>query len=53
MAAIKTMGVFGIEKAAIKLNDPVLDDGPKRVFVREELLVVPPDTKMPPANAVR
>ena len=37
------------------LNEPVLyylHDGPKRGFVREELLVVPPDTVFPPANVL-
>ena len=35
-----------------KPNQPVvyyLSDGPKRGFVREELLVVPPNTQLPPA----
>ena len=35
-----------------KPNSPVvyyLSDGPKRGFVREELLVVPPNTQLPPA----
>ena len=29
-----------------------LRDGPKRSFVREKLLVVPPDTKLPPAGLI-
>ena len=43
--------VYEIEKIMIKPNAPVLYylfDGPKRGFVREELLVVPPDTQLPP-----
>jgi len=38
-----------------KPNEPVLyylHDGPKQGFVREELLVVPANTELPPANVV-
>jgi len=45
--------VFGIEKSFIKPDQPVLyylRDRPKRGFVREELLVVPPNTSLPPAH---
>ena len=27
-------------------------DGPKHGFVRKQLLVVPPDTELPPANPI-
>ena len=49
---IWSLKVYEIEKIMIKPNTPViyyLFDGPKRWFVREELLVVPPDTQLPPA----
>jgi len=45
--------VFNIERAVTKPNEPViyhLRDEPKRGFVREELLVVPPNTELPPAT---
>ena len=48
---IWSLKVYEIEKIMIKPNAPViyyLFDGPKRWFVREELLVVPPDTQLPP-----
>ena len=49
---IWSLNVYEIEKIMIKPDAPViyyLFDGPKRWFVREELLVVPPDTQLPPA----
>ena len=49
---IWSLNVYEIEKIMIKPDSPViyyLFDGPKRWFVREELLVVPPDTQLPPA----
>ena len=49
---IWSLKVYEIEKIMIKPNVPVLYflfDGPKRRFVREELLVGPPDTQLPPA----
>ena len=49
---IWSLKVYEIEKIMIKSNAPVLYylfDGPKRGFVREELLVVPPDTQLPSA----
>ena len=49
---IWSLKVYEIEKIMIKPNAPVLYylfDGPKQRFVREELLVVPPDTQLPPA----
>ena len=30
-----------------------LEDGPQRGFVREELLVVPPDTQQPPDGVLK
>ena len=44
--------VYQIVENKTKPNEPVvyyLSDGPKRGFVREELLVVPPNTQLPPA----
>ena len=49
---IWSLNVYEIEKIMIKPEAPVINylfDGPKRGFVREELLVVPPDTQLPPA----
>ena len=43
--------VYSIERSFTKPDQPVLyylRDGPKRGFVREELLVVPPNTQLPP-----
>ena len=53
---IWSLKVYNIEKVVTKPKEPVmyyLLDGPKRGFVREELVVVPPDTVLPPANALR
>ena len=50
---IWSLKVYNIERSFTKPNQPVLyylHDGPKRGFVREELLVVPPNTTLPPAN---
>ena len=50
---IWSLKVYNIERSFTKPNQPVLYylyDGPKRGFVREELLVVPPNTTLPPAN---
>ena len=50
---IWSLNVYEIEKIIIKPDTPViyyLFDGPKRWFVREELLVVPPDTQLPHSN---
>ena len=49
---IWSLKVHQIEKSVTKPYEPVvyyLSDGPKRGFVREELLVVPPNTQLPPA----
>jgi len=48
---IWSLKVFGIERSFFKPDQPVLyylRNGPKRGFVREELLVVPPNTQLPP-----
>ena len=47
---IWSLKVYEIGKIMIKPNAPVIYysfDGPKRWFVREELLVVPPNTDLP------
>jgi len=49
MDPIWSLKVFGIERSFSKLDQPILyylRDGPKR----EELLVVPPNTTLPPAD---
>ena len=51
---IWSLKVYSIEKAVRKPNEQIiyyLRDGPKHGFVREELLVIPPDTVLPPADA--
>ena len=53
---IWSLKVYNIEKVVAKPKELViyyLFDGPKRGFVREELIVVPPDTQLPPVNALR
>ena len=48
---IWSLNVYQVVKNMTKPNEPVvyyLSDGPKRGFVREELLVVPPNTQLPP-----
>jgi len=50
---IWSLKVYSIERSFTKPHQPVLyylRDGPKRGFVREELLVVPPNTTLPPAD---
>ena len=50
---IWSLKVHQIERNVTKPNEPIvyyLSDGPKRGFVREELLVVPPNTQLPPAR---
>ena len=49
---IWSLKVYNIHKAVTNPAAPVvyyLFDGPKRGFVREELMVVPPGTVLPPA----
>ena len=48
---IWSLKVYNIQKVVTRPHEPVvyyLDDGPKRGFVREELMVVPPGTVLPP-----
>jgi len=48
---IWSLKVYSIERSFIKPDQPVryyLRDGPKRGFVHEELLVIPPNTQLPP-----
>jgi len=48
---IWSLNVYSIERSFTKQEQPVLyylRDGPKRGFVREELLIVPPNTQLPP-----
>ena len=50
---IRSLKVYNIEKVVTKPEEPVmyyLFDGPKRGFVCEELMVVPPDTQLPPIS---
>ena len=50
---IWSLKVYNIQKVVTKPHEPVvyyLYDGPKRGFVREELMVVPPGTQLPPAG---
>ena len=50
--SIWSLKVYQVVENKTKPNEPVvyyLSDGPKRGFVREELLVVPPNTQLPPA----
>ena len=52
---IWSLKVYNIEKVVTKPKKPVmyyLFDGPKRGFVREELMVVPPDTVLPPLKSM-
>ena len=48
---IWSLKVFNMEKSIVKESEPVLyylKDGPKRGFVREELMIIPKGTEMPP-----
>ena len=50
---IWSLKVYNIERIVTKPKEPVvyyLYDGPKRGFVREELVVVLPDTQLPPIS---
>ena len=52
---IWSLKVYNIEKVVTKPKEPVtyyLFDGPKLGFVREELMVVPPDTVLPPLKSM-
>ena len=53
---IWSLKVYNIERVVTKPDEPVvyyLYDRPKRGFVREQLMVVPPDTQLPPVNTLR
>jgi len=46
-----SLGVYRLGRSVTKPDEPVLyylQEGPERGFVREELLIVPPDTQLPP-----
>jgi len=48
---IWSLKAYSIERSFTKLDQPILyylHDGPKHGFIREELLVVPPNTQLPP-----
>ncbi|MEW8688843.1 MAG: hypothetical protein AB2556_23745 [Candidatus Thiodiazotropha sp.] len=48
-----SLEVYRLGRSVTKPDEPVLyymQDGPPRGFVREELLVVPPDTQLPYAS---
>ena len=50
---IWSLKVYNVDKVVTKPDAPVvyyLHDGPKRGFVREELMVVPPGTMLPPTG---
>jgi hypothetical protein len=49
--AVWSLDAYRLGRSVTKPGEPVLyylQDGPRRGFVREELLVVPPDTQLPP-----
>ena len=49
---IWSLETFELDCTMIKQGQPVLyslRDGPKRSFVREEFMVVPPNTELPPS----
>ena len=51
-----SLTVHRLGRSVTKSDEPVLyylQDGPPRGFVREELLVVPPDTLLPPDEALK
>ncbi|XP_064617409.1 uncharacterized protein LOC135481654 [Liolophura sinensis] len=54
-----SLEVYRLGRSVTKPNEPVLyylddtSDGPQRVFVREELLIVPPDTELPPDGVLQ
>ena len=51
-----SLQVYRLGRSVTKPSEPVLYyllDGPARGFVREELLVVPPDTQLPPDGVLR
>ena len=51
-----SLTVHRLRRSVTKSDEPVLyylHDGPQRGFVREELLVVPPDTQLPPDGVLK
>ena len=51
-----SLGVYRLGRSVTKPGEPVLYyllDGPPRGFVREELLVVPPNTQLPPDGVLK
>ena len=51
-----SLEVYRLGRLVTKPDEPVpyyLLDGPPRGFVREELLVVPPDTQLPPDGVLK
>ena len=51
-----SLEVYRLGRSVTKPDEPVLYyllDGPEEGFVREELLVVPPDTQLPPDGVLR
>ena len=54
---IWSLGVWELSRSVVSLGQPVLyylsSGGPKRGFVREELLVVPSDTELPPKGVLK
>ena len=54
---IWSLGVYYLSRSVVSLDQPVLyylsTGAPKRGFVREELLVVPNDTELPPKGALK
>ena len=54
---IWSLGVYYLSRSVVSSDQPVLyylsSDAPKRGFVREELLVVPSDTKLPPKGVLK
>ena len=52
---IWSLKVYNVHNVVTKPEEPVvyyLFDGPKRGFVREELMVVPPGTVLPPVSSL-
>ena len=54
---IWSLGVYDLIRSVVSSDQPVLyylsSGAPKRGFVREELLVVPNDTELPPKNVLK
>jgi hypothetical protein len=51
-----SLGVYRLGRSVTKPDEPILyylQEGPERGFVREELLIVPPDTQLPPDGVLR